>query len=271
MSNGTGDEAIALHVYHAIHEAGEPMPDRIGGMVMVLAKDVPDTGFRTLVTAGASKLPVDEGLPVELAVEVLPGQEGAGMVALQIVCDDIATNHRTPPLELPWQNPEPFLVGTEISAIVATGSRWGTDFDEVHGPDGSLIGRIRTLRLLTDAEASTVSARGWQGLVEQAGAVERLLDVHRASTVDDAPRPSGVVVTGLHQEHPPRWLTLDGLFQSVTGRESEEYMADPANHQIMSLAAYREAFPFTAGFLDAAQPGQTAFFADQSGAWVLEE
>ncbi|TDZ94555.1 hypothetical protein [Mycobacteroides salmoniphilum] len=55
-------------------------------------------GFTTVMTAGVSRLPVNDGLPVELAVEVLPEQVGAALVALRIVYDDIATKRQMPPV-----------------------------------------------------------------------------------------------------------------------------------------------------------------------------
>lgn len=44
----------------------------------------PSAMYTTIMTLGASRLPVDEGLPVELAVEVPPEQVGAAFAALQI-------------------------------------------------------------------------------------------------------------------------------------------------------------------------------------------
>lgn len=108
------------------------------------------------------------------------GQEGAGLVALRIVCDDVARNRRTPPFETPWRNSEPFLAGTRITAIMATGSRWGSELDDVRDPAGDVVGHVRTLRLLTDAEAQVAADTGWSGLVEATGSVDALLDVTRS-------------------------------------------------------------------------------------------
>jgi hypothetical protein len=171
-------DAFPNHVFDAFGTAPALLDERIGGSVMVVAKQ-PAGGPLTLVTAGVSRLPVDDGPPVELAVEVTEGQEGAAMVALRIVCDDVALNRRSPPLETPWRNGEPFLSGTGIAAIMATGSRWGAGFDDVRDPDGTVVGHVRTLRLLTDAEAQTAADRGWSGLVEAAGSIDALLDVTR--------------------------------------------------------------------------------------------
>lgn len=185
MSNiplGHGTDAFPLHVFDAFGTPPDVFAERIGGSVMVVAKD-PEGGPRTLITAGVSRLPVDSGLPVELAVEVLPDQEGAGVVALRIVCDDIAQNRRTPPMGAPWRNGDPFLNGTQISALLATGSRWGASFDEVHDDAGTLVGYVRTLRLLTDAEAAFVGERGFGALVRAAGSLDNLVDVTRSGFV----------------------------------------------------------------------------------------
>ncbi|GMA30282.1 hypothetical protein [Litorihabitans aurantiacus] len=88
-------EAFPTHVFDALGLPPRVLDERIGGSVMVLAKDLP-SGTRLLLTAGVARLPVDSGLPVELAVEVVPGQEGAALVALRIVCDDVAGRRRTP-------------------------------------------------------------------------------------------------------------------------------------------------------------------------------
>lgn len=177
-----GSNAFPEHVFTILGEGLQVQEKRIGGAIMVAAGTVND-GPRTLMTAGASRLPTDDGNHVELAVEVAPDQDGAAVIAMQHVCNDIFTNRRTPPVESPWRNPEPFLTGTQINSIVATGSRWGAEFDEVREPDGSLVGHVRTLRLLTDAEAQFVTEHGWAALVEHAGSLDALLDVERESTV----------------------------------------------------------------------------------------
>lgn len=269
----TAHPAFPHHVFDAL--GAEPLvhETRIGGSVMVVEKR-PENGPITLITAGASKIPTDSGEAVELAVEVLEGQQGAGVIALRIVCDDIAQHRRVPPVGTPWRNTEPFLRGTAISAILATGSRWGTAFDEVRAEDGELVGHVRTLRLLTDAEAGVVAADGYEALHDQAGSEEALLDVTRA----DAVAPSGVptnmpvFLSKLHAEHPPRWVTFTGQdLQSVTGLESEEYMADTANHEIWAAGTFAERFPFVADFLRTARAGQTALFTDDSGEFTIED
>ena len=176
-----GNNAFPTHVFDLLGENLNVLKKRIGGSVMMAAGRI-EGGPHTVITAGASRLPV-AGPPVELAVEVLPEQEGAAVIALQIVCNDMYQNHRTPPVETPWVNSEPFLSGTQITAIVATGSRWGAKFDEVHEPDGSLAGFVRTLRLLTSEEAAFVQEHGWPALVDHVGSVDALLDVERQSTV----------------------------------------------------------------------------------------
>lgn len=176
-------DAFPTHVYDALGVPPVPFEERIGGSVMVVEKRPADEPV-TIMTSGASRLPVTSGLPVELAVEVLEGQQGAAFVALRIVCDDMAQNRRVPPVGTPWRNSEPFLTGTAISAIVATGSRWGHAFDDVVGPDGATIGYIRTLRLLTDAEAARVAAIGWDAFAAEIGTLDALLDVTRQSVVD---------------------------------------------------------------------------------------
>lgn len=277
-----GDDAFPHHVFDALGAPPHPLEERIGGSVMVVEKR-PDGGPVTLITAGASRLPVDAGLPVELAVEVPDGQQGAALVALRIVCDDIATHRRTPPMGAPWRNGTPFLVGTRIAAILATTSRWGAAFDDVRGPDGAVVGHVRTLRLLTDGEAAVVVDRGWDALLATVGSPDALLDVTRdgaataaepgatAAAPDPAPPTRGVIMTTMHAQYPPRWLTLSrGMFQSVTGGESPEYMADNANHEIVSLDAYVARFPWTESFTREASEGQTARFSDDSGRYDLE-
>lgn len=177
----TAHPAFPNHGFDALDAQPRVLEERIGGMVMVLEKH-PENGPITLLTAGVSKLPTDSGEAVELAVEVLDGQQGAGLVALRIVCDDIA-----------------------------------------------------------------VSPSGVPGNVP-------------------------VFLSKLHAEHPPRWVTFTGQdVQSVTGLESEEYMADAANHEIWAVDSFAAAFPFVADFLRTARAGQTALFVDDSGQFTLED
>lgn len=175
----SGSNAFPTHVFDLLGEGLNVLEKRIGGSVMMAAGQIGD-GPHTVITAGASRLLV-AGPPVELAVEVLPEQEGAAVIALQIVCNDMYQNQRTPPLEAPWVNPEPFLAGTQITSILATGSRWGAEFDEVRESDGQLAGWVRTIRLLTTAEAEFVQQNGWAALVDHVGSVDALLDVERDS------------------------------------------------------------------------------------------
>lgn len=270
-------DAFPTHMFDALGVPPLPFEERIGGSVMVVEKR-PDNGPVTIMTSGASRLPIDSGLPVELAVEVLDGQQGAAFVALRIVSDDMAQNRRVPPVGSPWRNDEPFLNGTGISAIVAIGSRWGRAFDDVVGSDGSTIGHVRTLRLLTDAEAVRVAAIGWDAFVTEIGTPDALLDVTRQSLIGpakaavDAHQRRPVFITKMHEEHPPRWVTLqDGAYQSVTGLESDEYMNEAGNHEIWSTDSFIARFPWTERFLLEAHPDQTALFTSADGTYVLEE
>lgn len=183
---------------------------------------------------------------------------GAARVALGIVCDDVAANRRVPPVEAPWRNSEPFLSGTRISAIVVTHSRWGTSFDDVRSADGAVLGHVRTLRLLTDAEASFVAENGWEALIETVGSVDALLDVTRDDTVaSQGPRGNApVFLTKLHAEHPPLWVTFTGSeFRSVTGLESDEYMDDADHHEVWSVDSFVARYPWVADFVRRARPG----------------
>nr|WP_201470707.1 suppressor of fused domain protein [Microbacterium hydrocarbonoxydans] len=260
------------HVFDSLGADPIAWEDRIGGAIRVVEKR-PADGPITVMTSGVSLMPTDSGERVELAVEVLDGQQGAARVALGIVCDDIATNRRVPPVGAPWRNTEPFLTGTRISAIMVAPSRWGASFDEVRSDDGAVVGHVRTLRMLTDAEAGFASAKGWAALVAAAGSVDALLDVTR----DDAVAPAGlagnapVFLSKLHAEHPPRWITFTGSdLQSVTGLESQEYMDDSANHEVWSVDSFVARFPWVADFVRDARAGQTGRFTDASGAYVIE-
>lgn len=261
------------HVFDALGADPIAWEDRIGGAIRVVEKR-PAVGPVTIMTSGVSLMPTDSGERVELAVEVLDGQQGAARIALGIVCDDIATNRRVPPVGAPWRNSEPFLTGTRISAIMVSPSRWGASFDEVRSAEGALVGHVRTLRMLTDAEASFASAEGWEALVTAVGSVDALLDVTREDAVA-APGLKGnapVFLSKLHGEHPPRWITFTGRdLQSVTGLESEEYMNDSANHEVWSVDSFVARFPWVADFVREARPGQTGLFTDASGAYVLED
>ncbi|OQO92422.1 3-octaprenyl-4-hydroxybenzoate carboxy-lyase [Saccharomonospora piscinae] len=261
------------HVFDALGARPIMHSDPIGGAVRMVEKQ-PDGGPITMLTLGASRLATDSGESVELAVEVVDGQQGAARVALAIVCDDLAMNRRVPPVGTPWRNSEPFLRGTEISAILVTPSRWGAKFDEVRSGKGDLMGHVRTLRLLTDAEAAFVASNGWERLCEKAGSVDALLDVTRESVVvsGGVPDNAPVFLTKLHGEHPPRWVTFTGAnLQSVTGLESEQYMDDASNHEVWSTGSFLGRYPWVGGFIRAARPGQTALFSDDSGEYVIED
>lgn len=267
-----GDDRIVGHVFTALGIEPLVFQERIGGSVVVMEKRSPS--FTTVMTAGVSRLPVNDGLPIELAVEILPDQVGAALVALRIVCNDIATNRRTPPVDVPWCDAEPILVGTRIFAIAATASRHGDAFDTIRSDDGVPIGNVLTLRLLTFSESQVLAKRGWGGLVEAAGGTDKLLDVTR----QDAARPTleevdgPVIVTKLHAQHPPRWITAEeyGTYTSVTGHESQEYMDDAANHEIWTRSSLAARFPWVREFLTVAAPNDVARFDDASGAYTLE-
>lgn len=269
----TDDLEFPRHVFDSLGADPIAYEDKIGGAIRVVEKR-PAGGPITVMTSGVSLMPTDSGERVELAVEVLEGQQGAARIALGIVCDDIATNRRVPPVGAPWRNSEPFLTGTRISAIMVSPSRWGASFDEVRSAEGALVGHVRTLRMLTDAEASFVAAQGWEALVAAAGSVDALLDVTREDAVA-APGLKGnapVFLSKLHAEHPPRWITFTGRdLQSVTGLESEAYMNDSANHEVWSVDSFVARFPWVADFVREARPGQTGLFTDASGAYVLED
>ncbi|HXH35990.1 MAG TPA: suppressor of fused domain protein [Plantibacter sp.] len=171
------DDVFPGHIFDAL--GVPPLPfDRIGGSVMVVEKR-PLDGPITIITSGVSRIATDSGERVELAVEVVDGQQGAAFVALRFVCDEIAKNRRVPPVLAPWRNGTPFLKGTAISALVVTPSRWGASFDEIRDESGQVVGHVRTLRMLTDGEAAVVSERGWDALVAAVGTVDELLDVER--------------------------------------------------------------------------------------------
>lgn len=267
------DDVFPAHVFDVLNAPPAPFPDPIGPGVRVVEKR-PTGGPITLMTIGASRLPIDSGESVELAVEVVDGQQGAGLIALRIVCDDMVGNRRVPPVGAPWRNENPYLTGTEISAILVAPSRWGSDFDEVRDEDGALRGHVRMLHMLTDAEAQHTSSRGWDSLVTAAGSRDALLDVTRGGAVPPA-GPAGnspVFLSKLHAEHPPRWVTFTGRdLRSVTGLESDAYMNDSANHEVWSVDSFLARFPFVAEFVRAARPGQTALFTDASGRYVLED
>lgn len=179
------DDAFPNHVFDALGVPPMPFKDRIGGSVMVVEKH-PADGPITIMTSGVSRFVTDLGERVELAVEVVDGQQGAAFAALRIVCDEIAMNRRVPPVLRPWRNGTPFLNGTAISALLVTPSRWGTSFDDVRDDAGQIVGHVRTLRMLTDGEAAIVAKRGWDELVAALGSVEELLDVERPERFADS-------------------------------------------------------------------------------------
>lgn len=268
-----GGEDFPGHVFDALGVPPIVIGERIGGAILVVEKRTAD-GIVTVMTSGASRIPTDSGERVELAVEVVDGQQGAARVALMIVCEDMAAHRRVPPMGTPWRNDHPFLNGTRISAILATPSRWGAEFDDVRSPDGRLLGHVRTLRLLTDVEAVKAAHVGWDGLVAAAGSIEAFLDVTRDDAVAGGGLPGNrpAFVTKLHAQHPPRWVTYTGSsLESVTGLESDAFMDDPANHEIWSVESFLARYPHVSAFVQSARPGQTALFTDDSGAFTIED
>ena len=61
-----GGETFPNHVYDALGGGMHLLEKRIGGSILVAEKR-PAGGPITLITAGVNRLPVDRGLPVELA------------------------------------------------------------------------------------------------------------------------------------------------------------------------------------------------------------
>jgi len=173
----------------------------------------------------------------------------------------------------------PFLEGTSIYALAATASRYGDAFDIVRDDSGTPIAQVSTIRLLTYPESWVVSSRGVIELASEAGGLNNLLDVTRNTTAyptaaDIADRP--VLVTTLHEQYPPIWVTCDrvddgiDLFHSTTGAESPEYLADADNYQAWTCSLYLERFPWTTSYLTHAVPGTVAHFTDDTGAFELE-
>lgn len=81
-----------------------------------------------------------------------------------------------------------------------------------------------------------------------------------------------VFLSKLHATNPPRWVTARAdRLESVVGLESSEYMNDASNHEVWSVDRFVDTFPFVTDFLNAAHPGQTAMFTDQSGRYVIED
>ncbi|WP_319641456.1 peptidase dimerization domain-containing protein [Brachybacterium squillarum] len=95
-------DAFPLHIFDALGTEPLVLEERIGGSVMVVERH-PQNGPITLLSASASRISTDSGEKVELAVEVPGGQQGAALVAMRIVCDDIATRRRVPPVGAPWR------------------------------------------------------------------------------------------------------------------------------------------------------------------------
>lgn len=69
-------DAFPHHVFDALGTEPLVLEERIGGSVMVVEKH-PENGPITPIAAGAFWISTDSGERVELAVEVLDGQQGA--------------------------------------------------------------------------------------------------------------------------------------------------------------------------------------------------
>lgn len=285
MSNdvplAAGDDSFANHTFTALGVEPLVHRDRLGGSVMIVEKH-PPSGPITLMTAGVSRLPLEAGRPCELAVEVVDGQQGAGVVALHRLCDMIAVNRLPPPPGVVMHSPGPFLDGTDISAMVVGRSSWGQAIDEVRDDRGNIVGDVWTIRLLTSGEAQLADEQGYAAVERAAGGPAGLLDVTRARAgaiahQSDVLFSKPIVVSKLHEQNPPAWVTLedDGMLTSVTGLEDEAYVADPDNFEVWDVASFVARFPWTEGFLGVARPGDTARFVgddgiDTSGNYVLE-
>lgn len=268
------DERVTSHIHQALGVPMRMFDRRIGG-IMVVVKE-PDTGPITMMTGGAGHLPVKDGLPVELAVEVADeSQHGAGFRAFHLICNHIVKTREAPHVGSHWHHTSPILDDTNIHAILATPSRHGDAFDTVRDADGTPICHIVTLRLLTYGESMVAKTVGWDLLLDRARGLDPLIDVTRKGVTPDLEdlwdRP--VVMSKLHSQHPPRWVTLseNEMFTSVTGRESQEYMADNANHEATSVGALVNRFPWVGPFIRDATPGSVARFDDDSGHYTLEE
>lgn len=103
MDNAT---VFPAHVFDALGVDPLMHPDPISGTIRVLEKRPPG-GPTVMMTIGASLLATDSGERVEFAVETIEGQLGAAIIAMKIVCDDMAANRRVPPVGTPWRNSEP--------------------------------------------------------------------------------------------------------------------------------------------------------------------
>lgn len=117
-------------------------------------------------------------------------------------------------------------------------------------------------------------SRSFDQLATDAGGIDNLLDVTRDPaaypTIGDIADRS-ILVTDLHEQYPPIWLTCDrvddgtDLFTSTTGAESPEYLADAEHHEAWTCALYASRFPWTVGYLTHATPGTVARFTGSSG------
>lgn len=281
MALTEADERIARHMFRVLGVAPRVWEQKIGGSVLLLEKPAPDVpGVAVVLTCGASRLAPPSGqLPTEFAIEIADGQQDAALVVLQNLCDDLAAGSLSRARATPWRSSTPLLDGTSIYALVATASRYGDSFDTVRDEAGQPIGQVLTIRLLTYPESWVVSSRGFDQLVTEAGGLANLIDVTRDTSVyptlaDIADRP--VLVTDLHEQYPPIWVTCDrvdddiDLFHSTTGAESPEYLADAGNYQAWTCGLYLERFPWATSYLTHAVPGTVAHFTDDTGAFELE-
>ncbi len=151
--------------------------DEVGGAVMIAT--VPQGQLGVCFTVGLSRLPLDDGPAAELFCVTKLGQEGAGALALRIAVELVAEERRSWAAGELWLNDTPFLRDTLIQAMVAA-----PDPHTVQAADGTLLGFISELLLLTAQEAMVVADGGFAAL-QQALSANPLpgRDVERASLV----------------------------------------------------------------------------------------
>lgn len=267
-------DRIIRHLYGALDTPPRKFQEQIGE-VLVMVK-TPADGPATMMTGGATNLLVKDGVPVEFAVEVTDEtQYGAGFRAFELACNELKQTHQAPRVGRHWHDTKPILDDTNIHAVLATPSRHGDAFDTVRDVDGTPICQVVTLRLLTYGESLVAKAVGWDLLLDRAGGVDALIDVKRKGLTPDLEdlfdRP--VMLSKLHSQHPPRWITLSEreMFTSVTGLESDAYMADSSNHEITMVGTLVNRFPWVGDFIKVATPRDVARFDDASGDFTLEE
>lgn len=239
--------------------------DEVGGAVMIAT--VPQGAFGVCFTVGLSRLPLDQGEAAELFCVTRRGQEGAGGIALRIAVDRVAEERRSWAAGEIWLNDTPFLRDTRIQAMVAA-----------HGPrlveaaDGTSLGVISELLLLTGDEALAVAESGFAALqrVMSADPV-RARDVERDALLTAAEASvAGCAVSQLADEYDITHVQCgaDGSWLAVTGQEPNDWFDDSSHFDLWSLRALVERFPGLQELVRTGQPGDSATFQD--GRWVIE-